>query len=546
VSTDTDRAGTPAQPRDLVDLPHLVTSYYTGVPDPEDVDQQVAFGTSGHRGSSLKTSFNETHILAMTQAICDYRKQQGYDGPLLIGRDTHGLSEPAWATALEVLVGNEVTVLVDDRDGYTPTPAVSHSILRLNRGRTGGLADGIVVTPSHNPPGDGGFKYNPPHGGPADSDATSVIAKRANELIANGLDDVRRVPFGRARAAATSHDFLGSYVDDLPNVLDIDRIREVGVRIGADPLGGASVAYWGEIADRHRLDLTVVNPLVDATWRFMTLDWDGKIRMDCSSPSAMASLIGRKDDYDIATGNDADSDRHGIVTPHGGLMNPNHFLAVAIGYLFGGARPNWPDSAQIGKTLVSSSMIDRVATSLGKPMVEVPVGFKWFVPGLLDGSFGFGGEESAGASFLRRDGGTWTTDKDGILLALLASEIQATTGRSPSEHYADLVAQHGEPAYARVDAPADREQKAKLAALEPDDVTATELAGESILDKLTEAPGNGAKIGGLKVTTESAWFAARPSGTEDVYKIYAESFQGPDHLAEVQAEAREVVSAALK
>ncbi len=545
MSTDTDRAGTPAQPSDLVDLPHLVTSYYTGVPDPEDVDQQVAFGTSGHRGSSLKTSFNETHILATTQAICDYRKQQGYDGPLLIGRDTHGLSEPAWATALEVLVGNEVTVLVDDRDGYTPTPAVSHAILRLNRGRTNGLADGIVVTPSHNPPGDGGFKYNPPHGGPADSDATGVIADRANELIAAGLADVRRVPFGRARAAATSYDFLGSYVDDLPNVLDIDRIREAGVRIGADPLGGASVAYWGEIADRHGLDLTVVNPLVDATWRFMTLDWDGKIRMDCSSPSAMASLIGRKDDYDIATGNDADSDRHGIVTPDGGLMNPNHFLAVAIGYLFGGARPDWPDSAQIGKTLVSSSMIDRVAASLGKPMVEVPVGFKWFVPGLLDGSFGFGGEESAGASFLRRDGSTWTTDKDGILLALLASEIQATTGRSPSEHYADLVAQHGEPAYARVDAPADREQKAKLAALKPDDVSATELAGEPILDKLTEAPGNGAKIGGLKVTTESAWFAARPSGTEDVYKIYAESFQGPDHLAEVQAEAREVVSAAL-
>ena len=444
-----------------------------------------------------------------------------------------------------MLVANEVTVLVDDRDGYTPTPAVSHAILRLNRGRTSGLADGIVVTPSHNPPGDGGFKYNPPHGGPADSDATGVIADRANELIAAGLADVRRVPFGRARAAATSYDFLGSYVDDLPNVLDIDRIREAGVRIGADPLGGASVAYWGEIADRHGLDLTVVNPLVDATWRFMTLDWDGKIRMDCSSPSAMASLIGRKDDYDIATGNDADSDRHGIVTPDGGLMNPNHFLAVAIGYLFGGARPDWPDSAQIGKTLVSSSMIDRVAASLGKPMVEVPVGFKWFVPGLLDGSFGFGGEESAGASFLRRDGSTWTTDKDGILLALLASEIQATTGRSPSEHYADLVAQHGEPAYARVDAPADREQKAKLAALKPDDVSATELAGEPILDKLTEAPGNGAKIGGLKVTTESAWFAARPSGTEDVYKIYAESFKGPDHLAEVQAEAREVVSAAL-
>jgi phosphoglucomutase len=539
------RAGTPAQPSDLVDLPHLVTSYYTGVPDPENLDQQVAFGTSGHRGTSLRTSFNETHILATTQAICDYRREQGYDGPLFVGRDTHGLSEPAWATAVEVLVANDVTVLVDDRDGYTPTPAVSHAILRANRGRTSGLADGIVVTPSHNPPSDGGFKYNPPHGGPADSDATSVIANRANELIKGGLGDVKRVPFSRARAAASSYDFLGTYVDDLPNVLDIDRIREAGVRIGADPLGGASVAYWGEIADRHRLDLTVVNPLVDATWRFMTLDWDEKIRMDCSSPSAMASLIVRKDEYDIATGNDADSDRHGIVTPDAGLMNPNHFLAVAIGYLFGGARPGWPESARIGKTLVSSSMIDRVAASLGKPMVEVPVGFKWFVPGLIDGSFGFGGEESAGASFLRRDGGTWTTDKDGLILALLASEILAATGRTPSEHYADLVEQHGDPAYARVDAPADREQKAKLAALSPEDVTATELAGEPIIDKLTEAPGNGAKIGGLKVTTESAWFAARPSGTEDVYKIYAESFKGPDHLAQVQAEAREVVSAAL-
>ena len=546
------RAGQPAEPSDLVDVAHLVTAYYTGVPDPDDVDQQVAFGTSGHRGSSLKTAFNETHILATTQAICDYRREQGYDGPLFIGRDTHGLSEPAWATALEVLAANDVTVLVDDRDGYTPTPAVSHAILRANRGKvstgaTGGsgLADGIVVTPSHNPPSDGGFKYNPPHGGPADADATSVIAKRANELIKGGLADVRRIPFARARAAASSYDFLGTYVDDLPNVLDIAAIRNAGVRIGADPLGGASVAYWGEIAERHGLDLTVVNPLVDPTWRFMTLDWDGRIRMDCSSPNAMASLIRRKDEYDIATGNDADSDRHGIVTPDAGLMNPNHFLAVAIGYLFGGARPDWPASARIGKTLVSSSMIDRVAAALDKPMVEVPVGFKWFVPGLIDGSFGFGGEESAGASFLRTDGTTWTTDKDGILLALLASEILATTGKTPSEHYAALVERHGDPAYARIDAPADRAQKAKLAALSPDDVEATELAGEEITAKLTEAPGNGAKIGGLKVVTESAWFAARPSGTEDVYKIYAESFRGPDHLAQVQEEAREVVSAAL-
>ncbi len=540
------RAGQPAEPRDLIDVAHLVTAYYTDTPDPEDVDQQVAFGTSGHRGTSLKTSFNEHHILATTQAICDYRREQGYDGPLFIGRDTHGLSEPAWATALEVLAANDVTVLVDDRDRYTPTPAVSHAILRANSGKVKGLADGIVVTPSHNPPSDGGFKYNPPHGGPADADATSVIAARANELIAAGLEGVRRIPFTRARAAASSYDFIGTYVDDLPHVVDMAAIREAGVRIGADPLGGASVDYWAEIADRHRLEMTVVNPLVDPTWRFMTLDWDGKIRMDCSSPNAMASLISRKDDYDIATGNDADADRHGIVTPDGGLMNPNHFLAVAIGYLFGGARPGWPASARIGKTLVSSSMIDRVAASLGKPMVEVPVGFKWFVPGLIDGSFGFGGEESAGASFLRTDGGTWTTDKDGLILALLASEILATTGRSPSQHYADLVAQHGDPAYARIDAPADREQKAKLGALSPDDVSATSLAGEEITAKLTEAPGNGAKIGGLKVTTESAWFAARPSGTEDVYKIYAESFQGPEHLARVQEEAREVVSAALR
>jgi phosphoglucomutase len=541
------RAGTLATAADLVDVAHLVTAYYTGVPDPENIDEQVAFGTSGHRGSSLKTAFNETHILATTQAICDHRKDQGYDGPLFIGRDTHGLSEPAWATALEVLAANDVTVLVDADDRYTPTPAVSHAIIKANGGRhTGsGLADGIVVTPSHNPPADGGFKYNPPHGGPADSDATSAIAARANELIRGGLADVRRIPFARARAAASPYDFLGEYVADLPSVVDIEAIRQVGVRIGADPLGGASVDYWGAIGERHGLELTVVNPLVDPTWRFMTLDWDEKIRMDCSSPSAMASLIGSKDDYDIATGNDADADRHGIVTPDAGLMNPNHYLAVAIGYLFGGARPGWPDSARIGKTLVSSSMIDRVATGIGKPMVEVPVGFKWFVPGLIDGSFGFGGEESAGASFLRMDGSTWTTDKDGLLLCLLASEILAKTGETPSRHYAELVAKYGDPAYARVDAPASREQKANLSALSPDDVTAMELAGEKIIDKLTAAPGNGAKIGGIKVTTENAWFAARPSGTEDVYKIYAESFRGPDHLAEVQAAAREVVSSAL-
>jgi phosphoglucomutase len=544
------RAGQPASASDLVDVAHLVTAYYTGDPDPSDPDQRVAFGTSGHRGSSLANAFNEAHILATTQAICDYRTQQGYDGPLFLGRDTHGLSEPAWSTALEVLAANEVTVLVDDRDGYTPTPAVSHAILRANRelrAKGGaGTADGIVVTPSHNPPADGGFKYNPPHGGPADSDATSWIADTANRYLEAGLDGVRRVPFVRARAAAAPYDFLGTYVDDLPTVLDLDKVREVGVRIGADPLGGASVGYWGAIAERHGLDLTVVNPAVDPTWRFMTLDWDGKIRMDCSSPSAMASLIARKDDYAIATGNDADADRHGIVTPDGGLMNPNHYLAVAIGYLYGGARPDWPAAAAVGKTLVSSSMIDRVAASVDRTLVEVPVGFKWFVPGLLDGSIAFGGEESAGASFLRRDGSVWTTDKDGLLLALLASEIQAATGKSPSEHYAELTGRYGSPAYARVDAPADRAQKAKLAALAPSDVTASVLAGEEITARLTEAPGNGAKIGGLKVTTENAWFAARPSGTEDVYKIYAESFRGPEHLAQVQDEAREVVSTALQ
>jgi phosphoglucomutase len=548
------RAGTVAQPSDLVDVAHLVTAYYTEVPDPDNVDQQVAFGTSGHRGSSLRTAFNETHILATTQAIVDYRRSQGFDGPLFIGRDTHGLSEPAWASALEVLVANDVTVLVDDHDGYTPTPGVSHAILRANQGKIGGvsdlpagvgLADGIVVTPSHNPPSDGGFKYNPPHGGPADTDATKVIAAAANAYIKAGLAGVQRVPFARARAACTAYDFLGTYVEDLPHVLDIPAIRDAGIRIGADPLGGASVQFWGAMAERLGIDLTVINPLVDPTWRFMTLDWDGKIRMDCSSPSAMASLIANKDAFAISTGNDADSDRHGIVTPDGGLMNPNHYLAVAIQYLYGGARPGWRGDGFVGKTLVSSSMIDRVAADLGRRLVEVPVGFKWFVPGLLDGSGPFGGEESAGASFARMDGSVWTTDKDGILLALLASEILARTGRTPSEHYAELTARHGAPAYARIDAPANREQKAKLGALAPSDVAADSLAGEPITAKLTAAPGNGAAIGGLKVVTESAWFAARPSGTEDVYKIYAESFRGPEHLAQVQAEAREVVSAAL-
>jgi phosphoglucomutase len=538
------RAGQPARPSDLVDVAALVTAYYALEPDPSDPGQQVVFGTSGHRGSSFDAAFNEAHILATTQAICEYRAAQGYDGPLFLGRDTHGLSEPAWTSALEVLVANDVTVLVDAADRYTPTPAVSHAILTANRGKTTGLADGIVVTPSHNPPRDGGFKYNPPNGGPADSGATKTIADRANELLRSGLKDVRRVPFTRARAAARPHEFLAGYVDDLPNVLDIDAIRDAGVHIGADPLGGASVDYWGAIAERHRLDLTVVNDLVDPTWRFMTLDWDGKIRMDCSSPYAMASLIDKRERFQIATGNDADADRHGVVTPDAGLMNPNHFLAVAISYLFS-HRPGWGEGTAVGKTLVSSSLIDRVVAGMGRRLVEVPVGFKWFVPGLLDGSVGFGGEESAGASFLRRDGSVWTTDKDGILLALLASEIQAVTGRSPSELHAELTARYGESAYARVDAPATREQKAALGKLSPEAVTATELAGEPITAKLTRAPGNDAPIGGLKVVTENAWFAARPSGTEDVYKVYAESFKGPEHLARVQEEAKAVVTAAL-
>ncbi|KYK13304.1 MULTISPECIES: phosphoglucomutase (alpha-D-glucose-1,6-bisphosphate-dependent) [Streptomyces] len=541
-----DRAGKPAGPEDLIDVARLVTAYYALRPDPSEPGQRVAFGTSGHRGSSLAAAFNDDHIAATSQAICEYRAAQGTDGPLFLGADTHALSEPARITALEVFAANDVTVLIDAADGYTPTPAVSHAILTHNRGRTSGLADGVVVTPSHNPPSDGGFKYNPPSGGPAGSDATSWIQDRANEIIAAGLKDVRRIPYARALAAPGTgrHDFLDAYVSDLPGVLDLDAIRSAGVRIGADPLGGASVAYWGRIAEQHRLDLTVVNPLTDPTWRFMTLDWDGKIRMDCSSPHAMASLIERRDRFTIATGNDADADRHGIVTPDAGLMNPNHYLATAIAYLYA-HRTDWPADAGVGKTLVSSGMIDRVAADLGRPLVEVPVGFKWFVYGLVDGTLGFGGEESAGASFLRRDGSVWTTDKDGIILALLASEITAVTGKTPSEHYAGLTARFGDPAYARIDAPATREEKARLAKLSPAQVTADTLAGEPVTAVLTEAPGNGAAIGGIKVTTENAWFAARPSGTEDVYKIYGESFLGADHLRRVQEEAKGVVLGAL-
>jgi phosphoglucomutase len=538
------RAGTPAEPRDLIDVDAVIAAYYDRTPDPADPDQQVAFGTSGHRGSSLDTAFNEAHIAATTQAIVEYRASQRITGPLFIGKDTHALSLPAWQTAIEVLRANDVTVLCERDEQYTPTPAVSRAIINHNRtAKAADRADGIVVTPSHNPPRDGGFKYNPPHGGPADTDATTAIAARANELLSDPAA-IRRTPFATASGEVNRYDYLDSYCTDLALALDLDAIKNSGVRIGADPLGGASVQYWGYLGEKYGLDLTVVNPDVDPRWSFMTLDTDGKIRMDCSSPNAMASLINNKTRFDISTGNDADSDRHGIVTPDSGLMNPNHYLAVAIGYLYAN-RPSWPDHAGVGKTLVSSSMINYVADGLGRKLVEVPVGFKWFVAGLQSGEIGFGGEESAGASFLARDGSTWTTDKDGILLALLASEILAVTGKTPSQHYADLESRHGSPVYARVDAPATREQKAKLGRLDAGAITATELAGEKITAVLTEAPGNGASIGGLKVTTESAWFAARPSGTEDVYKIYAESFKGQDHLAEVQAAAREVVNAVL-
>ena len=536
-----ERAGLVALPSDLIDVDAVLAAYHDIVPDPTNPDQMVVFGTSGHRGSSLDGAFNDAHIAATTQAIIEYRASQGTTGPLYIAKDTHALSDPAWRTAIEVLTAHGVHVRAEREDEYTPTPSLSRAIIVHNRGLSDHLADGIVVTPSHNPPRDGGFKYNPPNGGPADTDATKVIAARANELLADP-GQVRRTPY--EQCDVERWDYRTAYCEDLTNAIDLDAIRSAGVRIGADPMGGASVQYWSYIAENLGLNLTVVNPTVDPTWRFMTLDHDGKIRMDCSSPYAMASLVQQRDSYDIATGNDADADRHGIVTPDGGLLNPNHYLAVAIQYLYA-HRSGWNPDAGIGKTLVSSSMIDRVAAELGRTLVEVPVGFKWFVPGLISGDLGFGGEESAGASFLTRDGHTWTTDKDGLLLDLLASEILAVTGKSPSELYRELEAKYGVSSYARVDAPATREQKEKLGKLSPADVTATELAGEPITAKLTTAPGNGAPIGGLKVTTEHAWFAARPSGTENVYKIYAESLKGPDHLAEVQKEARQVVDGVL-
>ncbi len=543
------RAGTQALPADLTDIAGLITAYYSLHPDVSEPTQRVSFGTSGHRGSALNRAFNDDHIAATSQAICDYRRQQGIAGPLFIGKDTHGLSDPAWTTAVEVFAANGVETLIDSRSSFTPTPAISHAILRHNAGRSASdsaRADGVVVTPSHNPPMDGGFKYNPPDGGPAGTEITSWIQDTANAYLENSLAGVQRTSIATATDSDYVHlyDYMDTYISDLPNVVDLEAIRTAGIRIGADPLGGAAVEYWGAIGEAHSLDLTVVNPAVDPTWRFMTLDWDGKIRMDCSSPNAMASLIEQAQQYDIATGNDADSDRHGIVTPDAGLMNPNHFLSVAIDYLYRN-RDGWPQAAGVGKTVVSSSMIDRVVNSLGRELVEVPVGFKWFVPGLLDGSIGFGGEESAGASFLRRDGGVWTTDKDGIILALLASEILAKTGSSPSQIYQEFTNNFGSPIYARVDAPATREEKAKLKELSPSQVTASQLAGEPITAILTNAPGNDAAIGGLKVTAENGWFAARPSGTEDVYKIYAESFQGEDHLARIQEEARAVVSTAL-
>ena len=532
-------------PEMLVNVPRLIAAYYAERPDPAIREQRVAFGTSGHRGSSLKSAFNELHILATTQAICDYRRAAGIDGPLFLGIDTHALSEPAFVSAMEVLAANGIEVMIDHDRGYTPTPVISHAILTHNRGRTSGLADGIVVTPSHNPPEDGGFKYNPPHGGPSETDATKAIESAANALMADTAK-VRRIAFSKALAASTTHrhDYIAAYTADLGGVLDLDAVRAAGVRIGVDPMGGAGVAYWSAIRERYGLEIEIVNEEVDPTFRFMTLDWDGRIRMDCSSPHAMAGLIALRDRFDVAFGNDTDNDRHGVVTPSAGLLNPNHYLAVAISYLFTN-RPEWRDDAAVGKTVVSSSLIDRVAAAIGRKLYEVPVGFKWFVDGLLRGTLGFGGEESAGASFLRRDGRVWTTDKDGLIMGLLAAEMTARTGRDPGELYRELAEKHGAPFYARTDAAATPEQKARLGKLSPDQVKAGELAGDPIDSILTNAPGDRNPIGGLKVITRNGWFAARPSGTEDIYKIYAESFVSEEHLARIQDEAQAVVSAAL-
>jgi phosphoglucomutase len=538
-------AGKPAPKDRLVDVPELLRRYTAVVPDHADPAQRVAFGTSGHRGSSLRSSFNEAHIVAVAQAVAEHRARAGITGPLFLGRDTHALSEPAERTALEVLAANGVAVVLSEGGAPVPTPVISHAILTHNRGRTSGLADGVVVTPSHNPPEDGGIKYNPPDGGPADTAVTAVIEKRANELLATGTSQVRRIPFEQAARSVATRDYVRPYVQDLGSAVDLAAARGAKLRVGVDPLGGSNAHYWGPIAEEYGLDLTVVNPVVDPTFGFMPLDHDGKIRMDCSSPYAMANLVAMKDRFDLAFGNDADSDRHGIVTPSAGLLNPNHYLAVAIDWLFRN-RPGWPASAAVGKTLVSSALIDRVAKRLGRKLVEVPVGFKWFVPGLLDGSMGFGGEESAGASFLRRDGTVWTTDKDGIVMDLLAVEMRARSGKDPGTLYRELAAELGAPVYTRVDAAATTEEKAILKKLSPEMVEATSLGGEPIVAKLTRAPGNGAEIGGLKVVAANGWFAARPSGTEDVYKIYAESFRDQAHLARILDEAKEIVSAALK
>jgi phosphoglucomutase len=539
-------AGKIAAPSMLANVPRLVTAYFANQPDPKIPAQRVAFGTSGHRGSAFHHAFNEAHILAISQALCDHRQRSGISGPLFIGIDTHALAEPALASALEVFAANGVTVMIDAHDGYTPTPVISHAILTTNKGREAGLADGVVITPSHNPPEDGGFKYNPPNGGPADTDITTAIERAANAFLENGLSGVKRIPYDRARKSACVHryDYVGPYVADLANVVDMEAIRSSGVKIGIDPLGGAGVHYWQPIIERYGLAATIVSDVVDPAFRFMTVDWDGKIRMDCSSPYAMARLIGMRERFDVAFANDTDADRHGIVTRSNGLMNPNHFLAAAISYLFAN-RPQWSGGSAVGKTIVSSAIIDRVAKKLGRELVETPVGFKWFVDGLIGGSFGFAGEESAGASFLRRDGSVWTTDKDGIILGLLAAEMTARTGRDPSQLFDDLTGELGVPFYQRIDAPATSAQKNLLKALSPEKLAMKELAGEPVGTALTTAPGNGQPFGGIKVSTDSGWFAARPSGTEDVYKIYAESFRSEDHLRQIQGEAQDAIARAF-